>query len=277
MYNFVLRVTDTAGQSAEDRVSVYVKPPSNLPPAANAGPDQTLSLPVAYVTLDGSSSKDDVSVASLNWTLVSGPGKAIIQHPTKLVTNVTDLTVGAYTFKLTVTDGNKNSNADTVLVTVKQDTNVAPVARAGGDRKVSLPVGVVRVDGRGSSDDLKVERWEWSWDQASLAAGTMVANSSQTEVLMLSDLVPGRYVFNLKVRERFHKATRILSMHYVQVWDVQGKSSCDSVSIIVEQDPDLLSVVEVILDVDISQVTYKQVQYMWILLCAQQFNLLHVG
>jgi len=241
VYNFVLRVTDTAGQSAEDRVSVYVKPPSNLPPAANAGPDQTLSLPVAFVTLDGSSSKDDVSVASLNWTLVSGPGKAIIQHPTKLVTNVTDLTVGAYTFKLTVTDGNKNSNADTVLVTVKQDTNVAPVARAGGDRKVSLPVGVVRVDGRGSSDDLKVERWEWSWDQASLAAGTMVANSSQTEVLMLSDLVPGRYVFNLKV------------------WDVQGKSSCDSVSIIVEQDPDLLSVVEVILDVDISQVTYKQV------------------
>jgi hypothetical protein len=33
-YNFLLRVTDEAGQSGEDRVAVYVKPPTNLPPVA---------------------------------------------------------------------------------------------------------------------------------------------------------------------------------------------------------------------------------------------------
>ena len=33
-YNFVLRVTDEAGQVDEDKVAVYVKPPTNLPPVA---------------------------------------------------------------------------------------------------------------------------------------------------------------------------------------------------------------------------------------------------
>ena len=37
MYNFLLRVTDSKGQTAEDRVTVYVKPASNLAPVAKAG------------------------------------------------------------------------------------------------------------------------------------------------------------------------------------------------------------------------------------------------
>ena len=35
-----IKVTDSAGNSRTDEVSVYVKPPSNLPPKANAGEDQ---------------------------------------------------------------------------------------------------------------------------------------------------------------------------------------------------------------------------------------------
>jgi len=256
VYNFLLRVTDSKGQTAEDRVTVYVKPASNLAPVAKAGNTQTVSLPVPYVTLDGSGSNDDVGLTSYRWSVVTEPrppvsdsdagggGGAVLATPGAAVTNVTNLTVGEYTFRLTVTDGSNNTGTDTVQVIVKQDTNAAPVAHAGDDRRVSLPVGVVRLDGRGSSDDLGVARWSWTRDLASLAAGTVVGNSSQTSVLVLADLVPGRYVFNL------------------QVWDAQGKTSQDSVSIIVEKDPDLLSVVELVVGEDITKITHKQVMDM---------------
>ena len=45
-YKFVLKVTDADGKSDEDVVKVYVKPPTNLPPVAVAGPGKELSLPL---------------------------------------------------------------------------------------------------------------------------------------------------------------------------------------------------------------------------------------
>ena len=38
VYSFHLKVTDAKGQSSEDDMSVYVKPPINQPPVANGGP-----------------------------------------------------------------------------------------------------------------------------------------------------------------------------------------------------------------------------------------------
>lgn len=43
-YTFVLKVTDAKGQTATDEVNVYVKPAINMPPTANAGPDQVFAL-----------------------------------------------------------------------------------------------------------------------------------------------------------------------------------------------------------------------------------------
>ena len=49
------KVIDGKGQSAEDEVNVYVKPPINLPPTAHAGENQEISLPQNWVVLDGES------------------------------------------------------------------------------------------------------------------------------------------------------------------------------------------------------------------------------
>ena len=54
---------------------MYVKPPISLPPTADAGKDQEISLPVTWVTLDGSASKDDVNISSYTWSQVSGPNQ----------------------------------------------------------------------------------------------------------------------------------------------------------------------------------------------------------
>ena len=108
----VLKVTDEAGQSDEDDVKVYVKPPTNLPPVAEAGPDLELSLPLPWITLDGSKSHDDGNITEVTWSLLaappgnnfisglliilfpaSGSGAPVIQSPGEAVTNVTSLGV----------------------------------------------------------------------------------------------------------------------------------------------------------------------------------------
>ena len=199
----MLKVTDEAGQSDEDDVKVYVKPPTNRPPKADAGPDQDLSLPLAYVSLDGGKSADDGNITVYKWSLASAePTSAktpVILTSDSVVTNVTGLGVGLYTFKLMVEDNSGNMDSDMVQVKVKQDTNMAPVADPGANIKILQPVHQVVLDGSGSSDDLGVEKWIWSRDPDSLAAGDIVGNMSSPQ-LIVSNLVPGIYSFNLQVK-----------------------------------------------------------------------------
>jgi hypothetical protein len=156
------QVTDSAGNSKTDEATVYVKPPSDYPPTAAAGPDQTLALPLSHVTLDGSGSRDDINITAVRWEMIEGPRPVLIAQPTALITNVTGgLTVGTFVFRLTVEDAHGNNASDTVSVTIKQDSNQAPVARIvgpGGGADVTLPVNSLLLDGSTSSDDLAVEK-----------------------------------------------------------------------------------------------------------------------
>ena len=49
-YVFVVTVTDEAGASVTDRISVKVNPLPNKPPVVNAGNDKTLMLPASQVS-----------------------------------------------------------------------------------------------------------------------------------------------------------------------------------------------------------------------------------
>ena len=62
-----------------------------------------------------------------------------------------------------------------------------------------LPTYTAVLDGSGSSDDLAVEKWEWSRDQDSLAGGNVVGNWSSSK-LVVANLLPGTYSFSLQVR-----------------------------------------------------------------------------
>ena len=239
-----MKVTDEAGQSDEDDVRVLVKPPTNLPPKASAGEDQELSLPLPFLTLDGSASSDDNNITEYKWSLQSGPETAkppVITSPDTAVTNVTGLGVGSYTFLLEVVDNSGNKNTDTVVITVKQDSNIAPVSNPGDNVSIKLPVNHVILDGSNSTDDLAVERWTWTRDSDSLAAGTVVGGMSGPR-LYITDMVAGQYSFNLLVA------------------DAQGLTSNKSVKVTVEPDPDLLNIVEVVLNKNLSHFSQYQVR-----------------
>uniref|UniRef100_A0A1B0D665 MANSC domain-containing protein n=1 Tax=Phlebotomus papatasi TaxID=29031 RepID=A0A1B0D665_PHLPP len=78
IYKFVLKVTDASGQSSSATVHVFVKPPTNLPPIANAGKNITINLPQNWAVLNASESTDDVKISSYSWKQISGPSTASI-------------------------------------------------------------------------------------------------------------------------------------------------------------------------------------------------------
>jgi lysophospholipase L1-like esterase len=94
---------------------------ANQSPLANAGADKTITLPANSVTLSGSGSDPDGSIASYAWSKVSG-GAATINSPSTASTTVSGLAQGSYIFRLTVTDNAGATAFDDVLVTVNGST-----------------------------------------------------------------------------------------------------------------------------------------------------------
>ncbi|EDX09633.1 GD13023 [Drosophila simulans] len=234
MYTFVLKVTDGSGQSSTAKVHVFVKPPTNSPPVAEAGTNTTTSLPINWVVLNGSDSKDDIGIKSYLWKQLSGPNNAVILKSNSSIANATFLTLGLYEFELTVSDENNNTATDTTWVKIVQERNAAPIANAGGDHTVTLPATAIYFNGSKSWDDLAVVKYLWTRDEHSLAAGVIVADTDKEPVMILTNLVQGRYVFTLTVS------------------DDQGLTSSDTVSVNVRSDPKLLNLVQMTLPMGIS-------------------------
>ncbi len=164
-YSIQLVVYDNQTNSQADTVVITVSQ-TNQPPVADAGPDQTRTVTAgnqASVTLNGSGSTDpDGTITNYHWTWV-------VNGQTQSVAGITPtilLPVGQYAIQLVVYDGQLNSPADTVLITVTQ-TNQPPVANAGPDQTVPATAGTlasVTLDGSGSYDlDGVITRYFWSW------------------------------------------------------------------------------------------------------------------
>ncbi|MBA3673512.1 MAG: hypothetical protein H0W75_00895 [Chitinophagaceae bacterium] len=92
-------------------------PSGNRPPVANAGPDQTIILPVNNVTLTGTGSTDpDNNITSYGWTEISGTSSFNISNANAVQTQVTGLGQGGYQFELKVTDAGGLFAKDTMQV-----------------------------------------------------------------------------------------------------------------------------------------------------------------
>jgi len=177
---------------------------TNVAPVASAGSDQTITLPVATATLNGSGSSDpDGTIASYAWTQASGPAtatftSAAIAQPTisKLVTT------GSYVFKLTVTDNKGATATDQVTVTVKAATvvtNKAPVASAGSNITITLPTSQATLSGSATDADGTIASYAWTQSSGPLTATITSATIAKPTVSKLT--TAGTYVFRLIVAD----------------------------------------------------------------------------
>ena len=204
-YVFQLQVTDSYGTTKSATVIVTVQAavsPTQTPPTVNAGADQTIQLPVSSVTLTGTATGNGgATISSTAWTQVSGPATATIASAGSLSTGVSGLTVaGSYVFQLQATDNNGLSTTNAVTITVgAAPPHVPPVANAGSDQTVTLPVNSTTLDGSGSYDtDGTITGY--SWMQVSGNSGATIQGSNQAQPA-ISGLTAGVYVFQLTVTD----------------------------------------------------------------------------
>lgn len=126
------------------------RPPSNQPPDANAGPDQSVVVG-SIVTLDGSTSTDpDGDPLSFQWQQASGaPEVALTGADTAVASFTAPDQPTTLVFQLTVDDGRGGTASDITLVTVTP--NQPPLANAGPDQTVTAGSSV-NLNGSASTD-----------------------------------------------------------------------------------------------------------------------------
>ncbi|MGJ0483092.1 MAG: PKD domain-containing protein [Methylomicrobium sp.] len=180
-YTAQLQVFDGKVYSETDTVIINVTT-ANLPPIANAGPDQNLQLSQnpLQIQLDGSGSSDpENEPLSYYWTLTAPAGSNAVLDDYMLANpSFTADVAGTYTIYLMVYDGYRYSQTDTVTITVTSAPNLLPIADAGIDQRV-LQGTKVSLDGSKSRDgEPKRALASWSWTQ--IGGPAVVLNNTST-------------------------------------------------------------------------------------------------
>ena len=135
-------------------------------PLANAGPDQIVRNGT-LVTFDGRGSSDSVGLVNYTWTFTDGnPVSLYGVQPTHRFNNY-----GKFLITLNVTNKVGRWATDTMFVTVRD--YIPPVADAGPDQSVDEGT-TVTFDGSGSSDNVKVVSWTWTFTDGLLRTLTGV-------------------------------------------------------------------------------------------------------
>ena len=199
-YMFRLTVKDNAGDTDSD----YVKLTIQHAPLANAGPDATVTMPATTATLKGSGTDSDGSISGYKWSFVSGPKTPVLSSTTSATTTVSELTLsGKYVFELEVRDNQGGTGKDQVVITVLGGSgtgaNTAPVANAGKDASITLPLTSIDLTGGGTDADGSVTAYKWSW--VSGPATPTLTNATAQKVSIKNLSAEGKYTFQLEVRD----------------------------------------------------------------------------
>ncbi|MEZ2443159.1 PKD domain-containing protein [Chitinophaga sp. RCC_12] len=199
-YVYALTVTDDKGLTDSDSITVTVKPATNKPPVANAGSNIQVQLPVNSASLDGSASTDaDGQITTWAWTKTAGPAGGDLSAANAAKTNVANLVAGTYTYRLIITDNTGAKDTATVNVTVTAATNKPPVANAGSNIQVQLPVNSASLDGSASADaDGQITTWAWTKTAGPAGGDLSATNAAKTNV---ANLLAGTYTYRLIITD----------------------------------------------------------------------------
>ncbi len=209
MYLLQMIVNDGTLDSLPDEVVIHATTP-NVPPNANAGPDQNVYVGKS-VQLDGSMSNDPdhgPQPLSYLWEFVTKPANSLLTdngitgRNTANPTFIPDVN-GLYVLRLIVNDGELSSE-DTVHI-LATFPNGPPNANAGEDFTVYLGE-TAELDGSASNDpDQGPQPLTYLWSFVTVPTGSQIANEhisgANTASASFTPDVTGTYVLQLMVHD----------------------------------------------------------------------------
>ncbi|XP_069349130.1 dyslexia-associated protein KIAA0319 homolog isoform X1 [Eulemur rufifrons] len=200
-YTFRLTITDSDGATNSTTAAVIVNNAVDDPPVANAGPNQTITLPQNSITLNGNQSSDDHQIVLYQWSLAPGSEdkKVAMQGVQTPYLHLSAMQEGDYTFQLMVTDSSRQQSTAVVTVTVQPETNRPPVAVAGPDKELVFPVESATLDGSRSSDDHGIVFYHWEHVRGPNA---VEMENIDKAIATVTGLQVGTYHFRLTVKDQ---------------------------------------------------------------------------
>uniref|UniRef100_A0A672HUJ8 PKD domain-containing protein n=1 Tax=Salarias fasciatus TaxID=181472 RepID=A0A672HUJ8_SALFA len=199
-YTFSLTVTDSDGATDSTLAALAVNKAKDYRPVANAGPNQVIQLPRNSISLYGNQSTDDHDSLSYEWSLSPESKDKVVemQGVRTPILQLSAMQEGDYTFQLTVTDSAGQHDTAQVTVIVQPENNKPPVADAGPEKELTLPIDRTTLDGSKSSDDQKIQTFHWK--KSSGPDGVKIENADSA-VATVTGLEVGTYEFTLTVTD----------------------------------------------------------------------------
>src|SRR5580700_1404562 len=158
-----LIVNDGTSNSQPVTLTITATPP---PPVVSAGANQTITLPVNSVTLNGTAT-DYGATLTFAWSVVSGPGAVSFSSPSTAVTSATFSAAGTYVLQLSASNSQTSMSAATTI-TVNPAVNQPPVVSAGPNQTITLPTNTVTLNGSATDNGMPLT---FAWGVVS-ASGT---------------------------------------------------------------------------------------------------------
>ncbi|NWH66779.1 K0319 protein, partial [Geococcyx californianus] len=200
-YTFRLTVIDSDGAADSTIASLTVNKPVDYPPIANAGPNQAVTLPQNFITLNGNQSSDDHEIVSYEWSLSpKSKGKVVAMQGVRTpYLQLSAMQEGDYTFQLTVTDSARQRSTAEVTLIVQPENNSPPIAVAGPDKELTFPVESTTLDGSKSQDDQGIVFYHW--ENISGPSSVQMENGDKA-IATVTGLQVGTYRFRLTVKDQ---------------------------------------------------------------------------
>ena len=193
---YTLRITASDTQLTSSATVQITAVRANAAPVVNAGPDQSVTLPVNRVTLTGTASDDGLPAGSalkVQWLSTSGPAAVAFSTPTGLSTTATFNAAGTYVLTLRATDGDLTTDKALTVVVSPETISKPPVAHVGGPYRGETG-NAIAFDGRSSSDPLgELLSYDWAFGDGGTATGPTPSH------IYTTPSVGGPYSVNLRV------------------------------------------------------------------------------
>ena len=195
---YVFRLTAKAdnGLADNDDIRITVKGRENTAPVANAGPDHNIEHDLESFVIVGSAEDKEGSIVSFAWRKISG-GVVVLTNEDSEALTISGFQPGKHVFRLTVTDERGETDSDDVTVIVNPPASTPdsrPVAYAGNDRIIRLPINSVTLRGGAKAEGRTIVRYEWE----QVAGGFAKLSGMDTQTMVAEQLGIGRYKFRLK-------------------------------------------------------------------------------